>query len=103
MTETDDVVLYLSGHQVTELLSTDAAIASQRAAFTALGDGTADLPGKIMHPSGFDDSVELGLLGSGMQALAHARAVARVRDLRAVRVWSPTPAHRERAAELLAA
>ncbi|NGO06331.1 ornithine cyclodeaminase family protein [Streptomyces sp. HC44] len=177
---TDDV-LYLSGHQVTELLDTDAAIASQRAAFTALGDGTADLPGKIMHPSGFDDSVmfayvarlsadtgavakigsvnpgnataglptvhavinaldpvtgrlvavmdgtavttlrtaagsavafdalagadstELGLLGSGTQALAHARAVARVRHLEAVRVWSPTPGRRARAAQRLAA
>ncbi|MFF8024245.1 ornithine cyclodeaminase family protein [Streptomyces sp. NPDC007896] len=176
---TDDV-LYLSRDRVTELLDTDAAIASQRAAFTALGDGTAELPGKIMHPSRFDDSVvfaylarlsadtgavakfgsvnpantaaglptvhavinaldpvtgqlaavmdgtavttlrtaaasavaldalatadsaELGLLGSGTQALAHARAVARVRDLRSVRVWSPDPARRARAARLLA-
>ncbi|MFG2853736.1 ornithine cyclodeaminase family protein [Streptomyces mirabilis] len=176
---TDDV-LYLSRDRVTELLDTDAAIASQRAAFTALGDGTAELPGKIMHPSRFDDSVvfaylarlsadtgavakfgsvnpantaaglptvhavinaldpvtgqlaavmdgtavttlrtaaasavaldalatadsaELGLLGSGTQALAHARAVARVRDLRSVRVWSPNPARRARAARCLA-
>ncbi|MET7349654.1 ornithine cyclodeaminase family protein [Streptomyces mirabilis] len=175
---TDDV-LYLSRDRVTELLDTDAAIASQRAAFTALGDGTAELPGKIMHPSRFDDSVvfaylarlsadtgavakfgsvnpantaaglptvhavinaldpvtgqlaavmdgtavttlrtaaasavaldalatadsaELGLLGSGTQALAHARAVARVRDLRSVRVWSPNPARRARAARRL--
>ncbi|PBC94665.1 ornithine cyclodeaminase [Streptomyces sp. Ag82_O1-15] len=175
---TDDV-LYLSRDRVTELLDTDAAIASQRAAFTALGDGTAELPGKIMHPSRFDDSVvfaylarlsadtgavakfgsvnpantaaglptvhavinaldpvtgqlaavmdgtavttlrtaaasavaldalatadsaELGLLGSGTQALAHARAVARVRDLRSVRVWSPNPARRTRAARRL--
>ncbi|MFF2429959.1 ornithine cyclodeaminase family protein [Streptomyces mirabilis] len=176
---TDDV-LYLSRDRVTELLDTDAAIASQRAAFTALGDGTAELPGKIMHPSRFDDSVvfaylarlsadtgavakfgsvnpantaaglptvhavinaldpvtgqlaavmdgtavttlrtaaasavaldalatadsaELGLLGSGTQALAHARAVARVRDLRSVGVWSPNPARRARAARRLA-
>jgi ornithine cyclodeaminase len=40
---TDDV-LYLSRERVTELLDTDAAIASQRAAFTALGDGTAERP-----------------------------------------------------------
>ena len=53
---TDDV-LFLSGDRVTDLLDTDTAIASQRAAFTALGDGEADLPGKIMHPSRFDDSV----------------------------------------------
>jgi len=177
---TDDV-LHLSGDQVAGLLDTDAAIRSQRAAFTALGDGTAELPGKIMFPSGLDDSVvfaylarlsadtgavakfgsvnpgnaaaglptvhavinaldpvtgrltavldgtavttlrtaaasavaldalatpdaaELGLLGSGTQALAHARAVARVRDLRAVRLWSPTPDRRDRAARQLAA
>ncbi|MFD3312206.1 ornithine cyclodeaminase family protein [Streptomyces sp. NPDC058694] len=177
---TDDV-LHLSRDQVAALLDTDTAIRSQRAAFTALGDGTAELPGKIMHPSGFDDSVvfaylarlsadtgavakigsvnpgnaatglptihavinalhpvtgqlvavmdgttvttlrtaaasavafdalatpdaaELGLLGSGTQALAHARSVARVRDLRAVRIWSPSPDRRTRAARLLAA
>jgi ornithine cyclodeaminase len=46
---------------------------------------------------------ELGLLGSGTQALAHARAVARVRPLRAVRVWSPTEKHRLLAAERIAA
>ncbi|MEU9881795.1 ornithine cyclodeaminase family protein [Streptomyces phaeochromogenes] len=177
---TDDV-LHLSRDQVAALLDTDTAIRSQRAAFTALGDGTAELPGKIMHPCGFDDSVvfaylarlsadtgpvakigsvnpgnaaaglptihavinaldpvtgqlvavmdgtavttlrtaaasavafdalatpdstELGLIGSGTQALAHARSVARVRDLRAVRIWSPNPERRARAARLLAA
>ncbi|MEV2194754.1 ornithine cyclodeaminase family protein [Streptomyces phaeochromogenes] len=177
---TDDV-LHLSRDQVAALFDTDTAIRSQRAAFTALGDGTAELPGKIMHPSGFDDSVlfaylarlsadtgavakigsvnpgnaaaglptihavinaldpvtgrlvavmdgtavttlrtaaasavafdalatpdstELGLIGSGTQTLAHARSVARVRDLRAVRIWSPSPERRARAARLLAA
>ncbi|PBC60109.1 ornithine cyclodeaminase [Streptomyces sp. Tue6028] len=173
--------LYLSRARVTRLLDPGAAIASQRAAFTALGDGTAELPGKIMHPSRFDDSVvfaylarlsadtgavakigsvnpgnaaagrptvhavitvldpvtgqlvavmdgtavttlrtaaasavafdvlahrdatELGILGSGTQALAHARAVAQVRDLRSVRLWSPHPGRREAAARRLAA
>ncbi|MFF6986710.1 ornithine cyclodeaminase family protein [Streptomyces sp. NPDC010273] len=177
---TDDV-LFLSGDRVTDLLDADAAIASQRAAFTALGDGTADLPGKIMHPSRFDDSVvfayvsrlsadtgavakfgsvnpanaraglptihavisaldpvtgqlvavmdgtavttlrtaagsavavdalaapdagRLAVLGSGTQALAHVRAIARVRDLTCVRLWSPNPGRRTRAAETLAA
>ncbi|MGQ4387134.1 ornithine cyclodeaminase family protein [Streptomyces sp. SAS_270] len=182
MSEEDDPgPLYLSRGRVRELLTTDAAIASQRAAFTALGDGTAELPGKIMHPSRFDDSVffsyvsrlsadtgavakfgsvnpgnaaaglptvhavitaldpvtgqlaavmdgtavttlrtaaasavafdalatadstELGLLGSGTQALAHARAVARVRELRSVRVWSPHAGRRALAAQQLAA
>lgn len=177
---TDDV-LFLSGDQVTDLLDLDSAIASQRAAFTALGADAADLPGKIMHPSRFDDSVvfayvarlsadtgavakigsvnpgnaasglptvhavitvlepdtgrlaavmdgraittlrtaaasavaidalstpdsaDLALLGSGTQALAHARAVARVRAVESIRLWSPTARHRARAAERLSA
>ncbi|MER5939318.1 ornithine cyclodeaminase family protein [Streptomyces sp. NPDC001928] len=177
---TDDV-LFLTGEQVSRLLGLDAAIASQRAAFTALGADAADLPGKIMHPSRFDDSVvfayvsrlsadtgavakigsvnpgnaasglptvhavitvldpvtgrlaavmdgtaittlrtaaasavaidalstpgsaDLALLGSGTQALAHARAVARVRELKSVRLWSPTARNRLRAAEQLTA
>jgi ornithine cyclodeaminase/alanine dehydrogenase-like protein (mu-crystallin family) len=177
---TDDV-LFLSGDRVRRLFDADAAIASQRAAFTALGDRDADLPGKIMHPSRFDDSVvfayvsrlsadtgavakfgsvnpanaraglptvhavisaldpvtgqlvavmdgtavttlrtaagsavavdalavpdaaHLAVLGSGTQALAHVRAIARVRDLRSVRLWSPHPGHRTRAAAALAA
>ncbi|MCX5280141.1 ornithine cyclodeaminase family protein [Streptomyces sp. NBC_00198] len=181
MTHDDPGPLFLSRERVTALLDTDAAIASQRAAFTALGDGTAELPGKIMHPSRFDDSVvfaylarlsadtgavakigsvnpanaaaglptvhavvtvldpdtgqvvavldgtavttlrtaaasavafdvlarpdstELGLIGSGTQALAHARAVARVRDLRSVRLWSPDPGRRAGAAARLTA
>ncbi|WP_030314926.1 hypothetical protein [Streptomyces sp. NRRL B-3229] len=53
---TDDV-LFLSGAQVARLLHVEAATASQRAAFTALGSGAADPPAKIMHPSRFDDSV----------------------------------------------
>jgi ornithine cyclodeaminase len=176
---TDDV-LFLSGEQVTRLLDADTAIASQRAAFTALGSGAADLPAKIMHPSRFDDSVvfayvsrlsadsgavakfgsvnpgnaaaglptihavvsvldpvtgrlaavmdgtavttlrtaaasavavdalatpdstDLAVLGSGTQARAHVRAISRVRDLKSVRLWSPTPGHRTRAAGTLA-
>ncbi|MCL7426066.1 ornithine cyclodeaminase family protein [Streptomyces sp. YS415] len=177
---TDDL-LFLSGDRVTRLLSWDAAIASQRAAFVALGSTGADLPGKIMHPSRFDDSVVfaylsrlsadtgavakigsvnpgnaaaglpavhalvtaldpvtgrpvavmdgtalttlrtaagsavavdalatpgstgLAVLGSGTQALAHVRALARVRELKSVRLWSPTARNRARAAETLTA
>jgi ornithine cyclodeaminase len=177
---TDDV-LFLSGDRIRHLLDADTAIASQRAAFTALGAGEADLPGKIMHPSRFDDSVvfayvsrlsadtgavakfgsvnpanaraglptvhavisaldrstgqlvavmdgtavttlrtaagsavavdalatpdaaHLAVLGSGTQALAHVRAIARVRDLKSVRLWSPNPERRARAADTLAA
>ena len=177
---TDDV-LFLSGDRIRHLLGVDAATASQRAAFTALGDGAADLPGKITHPSRFDDSVvfayvsrlsadtgavaksgsvnpadahaqlptvhavssaldsvtgelvavmdgtavttlrtaagsavavdalavpdadRLGVLGSGTQALAHVRAIARIRDLTSVRLWSPNPRRRAQAPETLAA
>lgn len=44
----------------------------------------------------------LALIGSGVQARAHARTVNRVRPLRAVSVWSPTEANRIRAAEDIA-
>ncbi|MGW4384123.1 ornithine cyclodeaminase family protein [Kitasatospora sp. NPDC004531] len=47
------------------------------------------------------DAADLAVLGSGEQALAHARAIARIRPLRTIRLWSPTPAHRERAATTL--
>ncbi len=36
----------------------------------------------------------LGLLGSGVQARSHLEAIACVRKLQEVRVWSPTEAHR---------
>ena len=37
----------------------------------------------------------LAILGSGVQARAHLRALRHVRDIREVRVWSRTPAHAE--------
>ncbi len=37
----------------------------------------------------------LALLGSGTQAYLHLAALREVRPIRRVRVWSPTPAHRE--------
>lgn len=45
----------------------------------------------------------LAVLGSGTQALAHARALSRVRSFTEVRVWSPTPANRNGAADRLGA
>lgn len=38
----------------------------------------------------------LAILGAGVQARSHLDAIARVRPLRDVRVYSPTPAHRDR-------
>jgi ornithine cyclodeaminase len=42
------------------------------------------------------DAGDLALIGSGGQAWWHLAAIARVRRLRRVRVYSPTPANRER-------
>jgi len=41
----------------------------------------------------------LALLGSGVQARAHLKALSRVRDFDEVRVWSQTPEHSQRFAE----
>jgi alanine dehydrogenase len=41
------------------------------------------------------DASVLALIGSGVQAGSHLDALARVRPLREVRVWSPTAEHRE--------
>jgi ornithine cyclodeaminase len=171
-------MLLLSAAEVESLLDPDAAIASQRRAFAALAAGSVDLPHKIMHPSGFDDSVvfcyaarmsgdtgavakvgsinpgnaarglasihalviafdpvtgqpvaamdggavttlrtaagsavavdllalpaasTLAVIGSGVQAKAHVRAISRVRSLADVRVWSPSSRRVRTAAEL---
>jgi alanine dehydrogenase len=45
------------------------------------------------------DATAVGILGSGPQARAQLRCLATVRDLRTVRVYSPTEAHRESFAE----
>jgi ornithine cyclodeaminase/alanine dehydrogenase-like protein (mu-crystallin family) len=45
------------------------------------------------------DATGLGMIGSGFQARTQLEAVAAVRRLRRVRVWSPTREHREQFAE----
>jgi ornithine cyclodeaminase len=42
-----------------------------------------------------EDAGELAILGSGVQARTHLEAMLCVRPIRRVRVWSPTPAHRQ--------
>lgn len=42
------------------------------------------------------DAATLAILGTGVQARSHLEALAAVRPLRAVRVWSPSAASRER-------
>ena len=46
-----------------------------------------------------EDAETVGVLGSGGMARAYVEAFAQVRDLSEVRVFSPTPAHREAFAE----
>jgi ornithine cyclodeaminase len=48
-----------------------------------------------------DDAAELAVIGSGVQAVAHVHAIARVRPLRRVRLWSPNPRHRHETASRL--
>jgi thiomorpholine-carboxylate dehydrogenase len=47
------------------------------------------------------DRCVLGLIGSGVLARAHARLLARVRELSDIRVWSPTPEHARACAEAI--
>jgi alanine dehydrogenase len=42
-----------------------------------------------------DDAATLAIIGTGVQARSHLEALAEVRQLSEVRVWSPTSAHRE--------
>jgi len=42
------------------------------------------------------DASTLAILGAGVQARSHLEALAAVRPIRDVRIWSPTPASRER-------
>ena len=48
------------------------------------------------------DARRLAILGSGVQARSHLRAIACVRSLASVTVWSRTPAHAERFAREMA-
>ena len=41
------------------------------------------------------DAATLGIIGTGVQARSHLEAIATVRTLRVIKVWSPNPDHRE--------
>jgi alanine dehydrogenase len=61
------------------------------AADSAIGTDIMARPGRV----------NLGMLGSGGMARSHVAALREVRDIRRIRVWSPTEANRERfAAEM---
>jgi len=60
---------------------------------------TAAVSGAVTHALARPDAGDLAILGSGAQARSHLAAMAAVRPLRRVRVWSRTPANAVRFAE----
>lgn len=77
--DTGRLVAVLEGNTLTELR-------------TAAGSAVA--AAALARP----DADQLAVLGSGVQGKAHVRALSRVRRLRQVRIWSPDPQRRTRAA-----
>jgi len=57
---------------------------------------TAAASGAATHALARTDAADLAILGSGTQARTHLRAMATVRRLRRIRIWSRTRAHAER-------
>lgn len=74
--ETGDLLAVMDGRYVTE---------ARTAAVSAVS-------AELLAASG---PLTLAILGSGVQARSHLDALARVREIAEVRVWSPTAAHRE--------
>ena len=60
---------------------------------------TAAVSGVATRALAREDAGDLALLGSGVQASQHLAAMVVARELRRVRVWSPTPARRAAFAE----
>jgi ornithine cyclodeaminase len=56
---------------------------------------TAALSSVATRWCALEDADEMAIMGSGHQALPQVAAVAQVRKLKRVRVWSRTPAHRD--------
>jgi alanine dehydrogenase len=72
--ETGALVAVLGGRYITEIRT--AAVSAVSANLLAA-----------------DDAASLAIVGSGVQARSHLRALERVFELSEVRVWSPTPEH----------
>jgi ornithine cyclodeaminase/alanine dehydrogenase-like protein (mu-crystallin family) len=49
-----------------------------------------------------EDARVLGMVGSGGMARSHLESIGKVRDIRRLQVWSPTPEHRRQYAEEMA-
>lgn len=82
--ETGALVALMDGRYVTEMRTAAVSAVSAR---------------HLSQPS----SATLGIIGSGVQARSHLEALAEVRALEDVRVWSPQPRNRERFVEEMTA
>jgi ornithine cyclodeaminase len=69
---------------VVAIIDAEAITAIRTAAVSALATGLLARP----------DATRLAVIGSGVQAFSHVAAMAEVRPLREVRVWSPNAEHR---------
>lgn len=83
-------------------LATIVLLDPETGALAALMDGryitearTAAVSAVSVRHMAREDARVLAILGSGVQARSHLEAIAIVRRLSEVRVWSPTAAHRE--------
>ncbi len=56
---------------------------------------TAAVSGLATRLLAREDASDLAILGTGVQACSHLEAMLEVRDVRRVRVWGPTPEHRQ--------
>ena len=98
------VTVYHGNHSLglTSHLATIILLDHATGALVALVDGryitearTAAVSAvSVRHLANTDASV-LAIIGSGVQARSHLEAIRHVRDIKEVRVWSPTAANRE--------
>ncbi len=96
------VVTVMPGNHGTELDSHQGVVLvfeTVRGSLRAIVDASAITALRTAAVSGLatrclarEDAGDLALLGAGVQAASHARAMAAVRPLRRVRVWSRSPA-----------
>lgn len=96
-------------HGLPSLSATIAALDPITGRLAAVIDGTAITTHRTAAASALaasalsnDNSEALAVLGCGVQGRAHVRAIARVRDIRAVRMWSPDSSERSRVTAELA-
>jgi alanine dehydrogenase len=90
-------------HGLPSHLATIILLDPETGALAAVMDGryitearTAAVSAVSVRHMARSDAARLALLGSGVQAHSHLEAIAVVRRLKEVRVWSPTQANRER-------